>query len=205
MRFNLLARKARPTLAALAMVAAVVGCNADGATGPAGVTSAPTLPAISYEVVSPDVTSPVLNRKHKLAKDRTISLPVDQNGGLFQIPGSGLYIWVPPGAVDGPITLTATALPGRMMAYEFGPHGTHFNVPLQMYQDLGDAQLAPGLDLSKFEVGYFTDKAKLNTQTDQASISEFIPTSIEFSGQFVRFEVSHFSGYVIATGRGGAN
>lgn len=198
---NFLTRRAGPTLAALVVMAGAVGCNADGATGPAAA-SGPSLPAVSYEVVSPDVTSPVLNRRHNLNKDRSVSLPVDQNGGLYQLPGSGLYIYVPPGAVDGPITLTATAVNGRMMAYEFGPHGTHFNVPLQMYQDLGEASLPPGLDLSKFEVGYFTDKSKLNAQAQQASISEFIPTAIEFSGQYVRFDVSHFSGYVIATGRG---
>ena len=190
--------RAVSSMAVLGLVA-TAGCSNDGATGP--VSNNP-LGAIRKEVVDPAVISPVLERKKAIRVNRTNHFRIDQNGGWYTIPEAGLYIFVPANAVSEPMTISAKALTGDLMAYEFGPHGTKFNVPLEMYQDLGLAHITAHTDLSKFEVGYFADDNTLNYQTDKVAVNEFIPTGIVFEGRAVRFEVSHFSGYVIATGRG---
>jgi hypothetical protein len=184
------------SMAVLGLVA-TVGCSNDGATAPASPFS-----EIRKEVVDPVVISPVLQRKKAIRINRTNHFRIDQQGGWYSIPEAGLYIFVPANAVSEPLTISAKALTGDLMAYEFGPHGTRFNVPLQMYQDLGLAHITAHTDLSKFEVGYFADENTLNYQTDKVAVNEFIPTGIVFEGRALRFEVSHFSGYVIATGRG---
>jgi hypothetical protein len=187
------------TIGAMAVfgLVATVGCSNDGATAPASPRT-----EIRKEVVDPAIISPVLERKKAIRINRTNHFRVDQKGGWFSIPEAGLYIYVPENAVSAPITISAKALTGDLMAYEFGPHGTKFNVPLQMYQDLSLAHISAHTDLSKFEVGYFADDNTLNYATDRVAVNEFIPTGIVFEGRAVRFEVSHFSGYVIATGRG---
>ena len=184
------------SMAVLGLVA-TVGCSNDGATAPASPFS-----EIRKEVVDPAIISPVLQRKKAIRIHRTNHFRIDQQGGWYSIPEAGLYIFVPANAVSEPLTISAKALTGDLMAYEFGPHGTRFNVPLQMYQDLGLAHITAHTDLSKFEVGYFADENTLNYQTDKVAVNEFIPTGIVFEGRALRFEVSHFSGYVIATGRG---
>jgi hypothetical protein len=184
------------SMAVLGLVA-TVGCSNDGTTAPASPFS-----EIRKEVVDPVVISPVLQRKKAIRINRTNHFRIDQQGGWYSIPEAGLYIFVPANAVSEPLTISAKALTGDLMAYEFGPHGTRFNVPLQMYQDLGLAHITAHTDLSKFEVGYFADENTLNYQTDKVAVNEFIPTGVVFEGRALRFEVSHFSGYVIATGRG---
>jgi hypothetical protein len=182
---------------AVLSLAATVGCSNDGTTAPDSPFS-----QIRKEVVDPAIISPVLERKKAIRVNRTNHFRIDQKGGWFTIPEAGLYIFVPENAVSAPLTISAKALTGDLMAYEFGPHGTKFNVPLQMYQDLDLAHITAHTDLSKFEVGYFADDNTLDYRTDKVAVNEFIPTAIEFQGRAVRFEVSHFSGYVIATGRG---
>ena len=182
---------------AVVALAATVGCSNDGATAPAS-----PLSEIRKEVVDPAIVSPVLQRKKAIRVNRTNHFRIDQNGGWYSIPEAGLYVFVPANAVSRPMTISAKALTGDLMAYEFGPHGTKFDVPLEMYQDLGLAHISAHTDLSKFEVGYFADGNTLDYRTDKVAVNEFIPTGIVFEGRAVRFEVSHFSGYVIATGRG---
>ena len=136
--------RAVSSLAVVGLVA-TVGCSNDGTTAPAS-----PLTEIRKEVVDPAVISPVLERKKAIRVNRTNHFRIDQKGGWFSIPEAGLYIFVPANAVSAPLTISAKALTGDLMAYEFGPHGTKFNVPLQMYQDLDLAHITAHTDLSKF-------------------------------------------------------
>lgn len=190
--------RAAGSLATLGLVL-TVGCNADGATAPTG--RAPS--ELRKEVVDPAVTAPVLQRSKSVRFDKKVQFRVDQRGGWFSIAEAGLYVYVPANAVKAPVTLSAQALRGDLMAYEFGPHGAKFDVPLQMYQDLDLARLSGNVDLSKFEVGYVADPRTLDYKRGNVKVNEFIPTRVVLEGRAVRFEVSHFSNYVIATGRGG--
>ena len=191
-----LTRATRASLAALTLVVSAAACGGD-ATAP----SASPFDQIRKEVVDPAVIAPVLGRSKSIHGNKSTSVVVDERGGWLSLPAAGLYVFVPPGAVKNRVTLTAKAIPGDLMAYQFGPHGAKFDVPLVMYQSLDLAALPPGADLSQFEVGYFADERTLNFRTRNVKVNEFIPTGIVFDGHAVRFEVSHFSGYVIATGR----
>ncbi|HET7457676.1 MAG TPA: hypothetical protein VFJ74_08465 [Gemmatimonadaceae bacterium] len=181
------------------MIAAVAACQGDGATAP---TTVATAPSVKLEVVSPDVPASVLTRTAPLAADSTVSKVIGPLGGTLQVPG-GLTVVVPHFAVDHYVTVTATALAGRAVAYEFGPHGTTFNVPLVMMQDLHGTAGAALTALGSTEIGYFSDRSHLNDDTNRASISEFLPATLSASvrNRVLLYTVKHFSGYVIVTGR----
>ncbi len=57
-------------------------------------------------------------------------------GGSIEIPQPGLRITVPANALPSDMTITVTAVPGRILAYEFAPHGVVFLKPLTFSQDL---------------------------------------------------------------------
>ena len=178
-------------------LAAATACQGDGATSPTAATTPPRL-----EVVNPAVTASVLTRTTPLDADYTVSKIIGPLGGSLSVPG-GLKITVPPLALRRVVILTATALKGNMVAYEFGPHGTVFNVPLVMTQDLRGTSGEGMTGVSTTEVGYFLDRAKLDFASDKASINEFLPASLSVSltGESLTYSVKHFSGYVIVTGR----
>jgi hypothetical protein len=179
-------------------LAAAVACQGDGATAP----TATAVPPVRLEVVNPAVTATVLTRTTPLDADYTVSKVVGPLGGTLKVPG-GLTITVPPMALRRVVILSATALKGNIVAYEFGPHGTVFNVPLVMTQDLHGTSGEGMTGISNIEVGYFLDRAKLDYVSDRASINEFLPASLSVSltGESLTYSVKHFSGYVIVTGR----
>lgn len=190
--------RAATSLAVLGLVG-TVGCN-DGATAP----DAATAPAYRKEIVDPVVSASVLLRTRPLTNDRTAMIPVGPAGASFFLPNTGLRITVPPKAVSAPIWLTVTAKRGNLVAYEFGPHGTVFNVPLVLTQDLTNT-LWRGTQPASFEIGYFASSAQLDVAGGKADINEFLPLQLDAAAQSISFHVSHFSGYVIATGRGPVN
>jgi hypothetical protein len=180
---------------ALAVAGLTVAC-ADGPTAPRapGAANAPRL-----EVVAPSVTADVLTRTVPIADTVVTVLHVDGNGGKYSVPG-GLKIDVPAATFRDPITLTVRTLPGDMVAYEFEPHGLVFKKPLAMLQDLRGTNWA-GKNTSAFEVGYFASGADLSWATKQAQVHEFLKSTVDTKGQRMAFDVFHFSGYLMSTGR----
>ena len=180
-------------------LATAAACQGDGATAPK---AAPAAPSVRLEVVNPAVSASVLTRTAPLDADYTVSKNIGVLGGTISAPG-GLKVTVPPMAVSRTTTFTITALKGSIVAYEFGPHGTVFNVPLAMTQDLRGTSGAGMTSISTTEIGYFLDRTKLDYSTRSASINEFLPASLSFSltGTSLTYTVKHFSGYVIVTGR----
>lgn len=184
----------------LALATAAVACQGDGATAP---TAATAVPPVRLEVVNPAVRASVLTRTTPLDADYTVSKNIGALGGTISAPG-GLKVTVPPMAVSRTTTFTITALKGGIVAYEFGPHGTVFNVPLAMTQDLRGTSGAGMTSIATTEIGYFLDRTKLDYATRTASINEFLPASLSLSvatGTSLNYSVKHFSGYVIVTGR----
>lgn len=186
--------------AALLLLLGAGGCGSDGPTQPSGARPAPA--RRQEATTNPAADAPALRRRGRLFFDRSVSATLDERGGSVFLPAGGLLVVVPPGALDGPTTLTATALKGGLVAYELGPHGTRFKVPVEMYQDLDVTETPAPAELSRLEAGYFAGRGDLDQEGKRARIDEFVPTRVGTFGRTVRFEVSHFSGYVIATGRG---
>ena len=183
----------------LALAAGLMAACNDDRASPVGPDPGPRL---KKEAAPAAVRA--LTRSQALAAEITVTATIGQEGGSFAIPAAGLSVVVPAGAVTEPTVFTATALAGDMIAYDFGPHGTRFNVPLQMTQSLKDASGKKWKKLNEepaIEVGYFQDRAWLNQQLRTAVIDEFLPIEFDVEKNEIRFDVEHFSGYMVSSGR----
>jgi hypothetical protein len=142
-----------------------------------------------------------LLRSTPLTAAVSASFTVKGSGGRFEVPGTGLSIIVPPGALpkDQPLTITVTALAGDLLAYEFQPHGTRFNKPLQVTQDLRATNWSRRL-AGHIDVGYFAERTDLDLVRKTARVREALPTGVDATGNRVEWDISHFSGYMVSWG-----
>ena len=170
-------------------------CATDATTAPK--VQGDANPGLVSGVLEGLVSKDVLARKHALPSDITVSAVIGKEGGSLSIPAAGFELIVPKGAVKGPTDFKVTALKGRLVAYEFGPHGITFKKSLVARQDLAvtDWSLLPFRPLN---AGYFADKEHLDFGAKTALLSEVIdgvttPLTKEFN-----WRIEHFSGYVVA-------
>lgn len=129
----------------------------------------------------------------------TVSGMIGAEGGTLAIP-NGARLVVPRGAVATPVRFSITRLPGRIVAYDFQPHGLRFAVPAQIEHPIAGMALH-GVAPAHLEGAYFEDAALLDQTTGRAQVSEFRPTTVALDKGSVRFTVDHFSGYMVSTGR----
>jgi hypothetical protein len=199
-------------LGALVMAATVAACNADRAPAAPGADAdaqlartTATPPAAAPSTARGVLPQPIgeatsILRDEPLAADITVSEVIGPLGGHLEIPEAGLRVEVPRGAVSEPTTFTATALAGDMVAYEFGPHGTNFPVPLLVLQSTPGTNLARLPNFTVVQAGYFTGPEMLDRTTKRARVAEVLPTFGLTFGDQVGFLVRHFSGYIIQVG-----
>lgn len=147
------------------------------------------------------LVSSVLRRKTALASDITASALVGEEGGFLAIPGAGLRVDIPRGAVLGsPIRITARAMAGSVVAYDFEPHGIRFAKPLRVTQELGGTQWLQTNPLLLKAV-YFKDASQVDVLTGLVKIDEVLPVNLDALRGRLSFGVAHFSGYAVSTGR----
>ena len=169
-----------------------------GADRPTGVSAAgPALKKMKMEQTYDTVT--VVSRLVPLDGDLAASAVIGAAGGTLELPAAGLRLIVPRGAVASNVTFTVTAYPGTLLAYEFGPHGTTFATPVRVEQNLKDIVIPA--DVPVF-AGYFPAQPDLLVDDVVGTIKEKHPATLDLTGGKVRFDVPHFSGYLVATGRG---
>ena len=187
--------------AALILSVAIAACGGDRATGvsPVGTGIRPVGVALKKMKMrtSPDTVT-VATRFAPLAEDLTVTKVIGPAGGTLDLPEAGLRVTVPRNAVSSDVTFTVTALHGSLLAYEFGPHGTTFTTPLKVEQDIKNVLLPA--DESAL-AGYFPDQDDLLVDDIVGTIDERLPAQLDIVGSKVRFDVYHFSGYLIATGK----
>lgn len=141
----------------------------------------------------------VLQRREALASPVTVKKSIGYWGGTISVPNTGLTIRVPQGAVSSTTEFSVTALPGRAIAYEFGPHGKQFSKPLTFEQDLRVSMLTEWqLQRVKLQGGYFEDSSGLIDGLLRALVKELLPALVDTSDMKVRFDIRHFSGYLVA-------
>ncbi|HVX42139.1 MAG TPA: hypothetical protein VHB25_21440 [Gemmatimonadaceae bacterium] len=129
----------------------------------------------------------------------TASAVIGPFGGVLNLKATGLTLVVPPGAVSHQTTISVTAVPGRIIAYDFEPHGTRFNVPLLFVQDLRKAVHGPLKGL-RLHGAYFADDSQLDDSDGSAVVDEVLSAAVDpFTGAAV-FPIWHFSGYMLAMG-----
>jgi len=139
-----------------------------------------------------------------------VSKVIGTAGGTIILPGTGLQLVVPAGAVSANVTFTISALAGKVVAYDFQPHGAVFNVPLTFVQDLGTTAYrgikVPPTFVPAWQGGYFADSLAINETTGVTAVTELIPASADLTVSNthhaqVSFQIRHFSGYIISVGR----
>ena len=174
----------------------LAGCARDAASPVEPTAAIPSKPSSALLGLLPvrGVTRAV-----PLAQDISVSAVIGAKGGTITIPDAGLTLVVPPNAVSKNTTFTATAIAGRLVAYEFEPHGTTFAVPLQFSQDLKKTSLLGALTGPLLMDGaYFTSRDKLNTTLGVALVSEKLDAVTDLLNFRVGFPINHFSGYLVS-------
>jgi hypothetical protein len=85
------------------------------------------------------------------------------------------------------------------VAYKFQPHGLVFQRPVTLRQSLSGVS---GYSYRDVITGaYFaTDRLVLN-EDGLAQITELIPAQTNLYAKTVTFQIEHFSGYIVASGR----
>jgi hypothetical protein len=192
------------------LAAAVVAACAGDSTGPSQPLASPQGAAFSKGSSNLSFSSAVaqgLLWEKPRSQATTASKIISSKGGTIEVKGTGLRLQVPRGAVSVATRFTITALPGNVVAYDFQPHGSVFPVPLKFVQDLSETNFkhvkVPAGFVPSFEGAYFTTSLLIDQLTGVAIVDEVIPatTEITFSGKAISFPISHFSGYMISTGR----
>jgi hypothetical protein len=154
------------------------------------------------EVVNPPQKASALTKKTELSAPITVSAEIGRKGGWLQIPQVGFALYVPERVLKKNVRFSVTALPGKVVAFEFEPHGMQFPDPLYIVQSLDSVDVS-GKDISKFEVAYFANSSQVNQADQTAIINEFLPIFFEADHKVFYAPIKHFSGYLISTGRQG--
>lgn len=189
-------------VAALVTTAAILAaCATESATAPEVTASRGLLGSTIGRLGNTLSSVTGLLRLVPLNREVTRSVTVTRAaGGQLYIPETGLRLTVPAGAITTDrLTITVTALPGRLVAYEFQPHGTQFAKPLSFSQELSATSWVTSLLKPSLSGGYFKDADQLDTRTGVAEIDEELAATV-LDGK-VRFDIRHFSGYMVSTGR----
>lgn len=142
----------------------------------------------------------VLRRSAPLAQDVTYTQSVGVAGGKIVVPRTGLTIEIPYGALRSTTPITVTALAGDKVAYEFGPHGLTFQKPVRVTQSLSGT-FAENKTVS-YEAIYFgpsSDGGLLGGLL--GLVLEILHVDVNRYSNNVGFDVRHFSGYLVSTGR----
>jgi hypothetical protein len=184
----------------MGMAGLAVGCSDVAPTGP----DAP-MPSLALATSSVDTVT-VIQRVTPLSQDITVGAWINKTGGSLAIPEAGLKVTIPAGAVQKRTYFSVTAYAGNLVSYEFGPHGMRFRVPLQMHQDARDLNIwKQNGDLTPtvipIEAGYFPSRDDIDMAHGTAKINEILPVDIDLLGSKIHFDVRHFSGYLLASGR----
>lgn len=136
-----------------------------------------------------------VSRITPLAHDITVSKTIGRRGGIIAIPQAGFLLYVPKNAVSKNTVFTVTAVAGHVIAYEFAPHGATFREDLTIIQSLsGTDWYRKGFRSAKG--GYFTDRGLIDQLLRVVMTLELLPAQVK--GGFIKFEVEHFSGYMVA-------
>lgn len=146
----------------------------------------------------------VLQRLAPLATDLTVTATIPVSGGTVSIPAAGLTVTFPNKALAVATPITVTAKKGLNLVYEFGPHGTLFQKPVRIQQDLAvttaNLGVTDGLHGAYFDAS--PDSAYIDAQHSTIRVKENQLGYKEgnSSAGGLSFYVGHFSGYIVAMG-----
>jgi hypothetical protein len=200
-------------LAALAIGTALVfGACDDGSDLVAPPTSAPKLRPADYGATTFRTPRDLfaLGRFLPLNRDVATSRTISPSGGTIVLREAGVSLRFPAGALATRTRITVRAHAGEHVAYTFEPHGLQFARPVEVAQvliftsayaeddvmrELQGAYLSRGIaDLDPSGVATVSEVYPVRFRSFERYDERFIPT-------LATFQIGHFSGYMLASGR----
>jgi hypothetical protein len=146
-----------------------------------------------------------LKWRQPLLEDKSATVMCRKRGCSLWIEGTSARVSVPKGAVPQNIEITATALAGDYVAFEFGPHGTIFNKSITVYLDGMDTEAwddpalegcENGVSGAAFPSEYFT---AVYYEGDPVTGADVVETFTVYETHcLLIFYPDHFSGYAMA-------
>jgi hypothetical protein len=202
--YAVLSRRTQRVVIALTLacgVLAVGACSSDRLTAPPIDAAPASAPRTNDLILSTPggtlVGKRALLRNTPISQPITRSITLYQSGGTLRIPETGLTLTIPRNAIgNNPITITATALPGRSVAYSFEPHGTRFLNNLTLTQDLANTSWEGNAGRVVLGGGYFQNDYQISTMFGFALLNEQLPVMV--TGGRVHMNINHFSGYMVS-------
>lgn len=192
-------RKASKILGAFAAVLLVtgVGCS-DPVTSPVRVGT----PAASNDLLGGVTTLliPPVTRNTPLPSDVVWSFTAGPAGAVSSNSAVGLTVTIPANALSTTQTITVRALAGRNVAYGFEPHLT-FAKAVTLKQNLKGTSAGGLLSLPLLSGAHFDGDVPELTADGLAIVTEVVPAVGNLLAQTASFGVTHFSGWILASGR----
>jgi hypothetical protein len=187
------------------------------ACGDTTVAPTPSMPAATRDETPTTTTTTarynLLQRTTELDRLYWVGEWIQPSSGSTQtikIQKAGIKIEFPPGSVAAPIYVVIVAHPGKVVSYEFFPHGTTFLKPIKIQQDLRNTQAFKNASImSALQGGYLANGYyDIDFRNASAPLAELFPVEyFDDSGEFtkttpalVKFYTHHFSGYTLASG-----
>ena len=193
---------------ALAIVAAflvtlLVACTdgGDGATGPDNLPDAVPATTVPADTASGLLVNMLLWNT-PLASDEVVTKLIGSSGGTVELRGaSTIKLIVPRGAVLTYTNFTITRRAGRIVSYDFQPHGARFLVPVRIEQETRGTNFSTLSSAAVIQAVYFVDTGLVDQLAGTLVAEEFLETGVTLSKDKVLFSTSHFSAYGVSTGR----
>jgi hypothetical protein len=130
-----------------------------------------------------------------------VTARVTIDGGVIALPSAGLRVTFPAGAVTEPVDVTVRTASARRVAYEFEPHGLVFARPVLVEQLLSGTSAASDAALRRALVATYVATGFDDRADGAVDADEVLPVQLDARGRVASFEVLHFSGYQLASGR----
>ena len=182
-------------LCGAATIAVAAACSSETATAPAELDV-----AVRAGVLPPGQARKAagLERLVPVSRPLTVSRRLTAKaGGTLALPDLKVTLRVPAGAIPrDTMTITMTVIPGKIVAYDFEPHGTKFLKPLTLSIDVKATKHA--LKKSPLFGGYFKSNSQVDAVTGQVGIDEVLNATLR--GNILTLNLWHFSGYMVSTG-----
>jgi hypothetical protein len=144
----------------------------------------------------------VLKRAGRIAEGLARSATIGPDGGFLVLREAGLLVVVPRGALSETTVITATALDGKSIVYDFQPHGLTFATPIFVVQTVSNTELAH--KKKRPDVwGAYLDHGTDDLLADGSGLfAEIFPAYYSGTGNtaLLIFTTTHFSGYAMGSG-----
>jgi hypothetical protein len=194
-----------PALGLAALLGSLAAC-ADAPSAPAAAAPAAFTPGPHRDLLTTLTTLTsvgALTWSTPLAKDVTYQTTVTPSGGTIAVPSAGLTVTFPDQFVSKPTTFWVTVKAGSVVAFDFGPSGT-FTKPVTIQLRLQGTNWLQAISPTQLQGAYVQSWLQLNPTAALALVNELLPSNVDVAASTLTFNVWHFRGYMVSTGRSSA-